>query len=348
MTLNLKPSVWLSDTEYPGSTVKSQKQKRIYLNADLRFFLECNPGLFLILKPGLFGDIRKTPGLSTESHIEPRAEIQAFWYPSASVSTMLMAQHYINTAGGVTTPTLVRVSDFMWMEGNPEIKDKPHTVVYANVAWFPWKNTTFSFSGQYYHERNTDYVDYLPAPPELGGVIEKRLNAPAYNQYTFKASIQQKLAGGRVSLSLGGSYMRTNTESAIFKSLDDWSGYGTASVRVGNCNFGASYTTPYKRLVSSGFGKVSTPGGVMGASFSYGNGNFLFSARITDILNTHRKSREIFVTPTYQSETERLDLGRRVTLTATYAFSFGRKVNASVEIQQVPGARESGILGISR
>lgn len=346
--LYLSPSFRISDVVYAGSSAQLQKQTRAHLNADIRWFMQFSPQLFMLLKPGIYSDIRKTPGLPTESHVEPRANLDIYWYASPTVSAMFSGSHYINSGGGVTTPALVKVSDFVWMEGNPEIKNKPHTNLYANVAWFPWTRTTFSINARYYHERNQDYETYFPAPEELGGVILKRLNAPSFSTASIGASVKQTLMGGRISLNAGADYKRTDTKVEGRPFLNAFSYNGSASFRTGNFNFNVSYRSPAKYLYAAGYGLIKEKQGNLSATVTYSCGNFFLSAKVNDMMCTHRIVRDYFASRTYTNNTERWNLGRSVTLTASYTFGYGKKIDPAIDIEQPGVSGESGILGIRR
>lgn len=348
LTLNSTTSIRRADTEYTGTSSQRDIENRYIFFNDLKLLGFFSRAFYMVITPGFMADVRKNKEMPSNTTFEPKGEVEVFWYPTDALSFYLDAKHYINAAGGVTSSTLIKVSDFMWQQGNPGLKSKPITWFFGNAVWMPFRNTSFSFDADYYQEKNRDYFDYFAAPSDLGGVIEKRRNAPLFRKVSFAASLQQLLIRRRLSLQVGARYQRWHSDGATFRNVDNLNYYGSAAYRVGNCSFGVDYSSPSKTITGGGYGVSRSPRGNLSFSFTYGTGDIFLSARMQNVLNAHNLDRWEFITPTYSLNRETLSAGRCLMLTLSYTIGYGLKVDNIPEVHGSAGVFNTEMLGIRR
>lgn len=346
VTLTSNTAINRTKTDYTGASSQQDIENQYMFTNELRVEGTLSRYVWLILKPGVFADVRKNRGMASVTSCDPMAELELFWTPSNVASFYLNFQQYINTAGGVTSSTLIKVSDFLWHQGNPELKNKPHTWIFGNAVWMPFKRTSFNFDVDYYQESNRDYSYYLPAPAEMGGVIEQRRNAPRFNKFSLAASFQQTLFRGRISYKVGARYRRWHSTGATFRNIDCLNYYGSISARVRNFNFSATYNSPNKDYISGGFGIMRSPRGNLSFGVTYGNSDLFVSARLCDILNTHALTRTQLMMPYYSLTRESLATGRSLMLTLSYTLGYGLKIDDVPEVQNSAGVFSTPMLGI--
>ena len=346
LTLSSNTDISRTQTEYTGTSSQQDLENRYMFTNELRVVGTLSKYVWLILKPSVFADVRKNKGMASVTSCDPMAELELFWTPSNVASFYLNFQQYVNTAGGVTSSTLVKVSDFLWYQGNPDLKNKPHTWIFGNAVWMPFKRTSFNFDVDYYQENNRDYSYYLPAPAELGGMIEQRRNAPRFNKFSLAASLQQTLFRGRLSYKVGVRYRRWHSTGATFRNIDCINYYGSLSFRARNFNFSTSYYSPFKEYVSGGFGVMRSPRSDLSFSVTYGNGDLFISARLNNILNTHALTRTQIMMPYYSLNRESLASGRNLVLTLSYTLGYGLKIDDVPEVHNSAGVFPTHMLGI--
>lgn len=340
MPLNSKLS-WFS-TDYSGSADVVQTQRRSKSSASI--LVGWNPinAIWLTLRPGIgittwnIGDIR-------EHSLYPTGYADLYWRASRKLSLRGGLRFSASApSASESNPVRVRTSELIWTEGNPDLKHKLAWDATFNASYIFSDNLSLSFVAGYDKTINNILSIYTPAPQELEGLIMHYTNSNNTEGLRAMLPISWSCLNRNLSFQISPywryDHIMTESETShhnFFKLS------ASADYTIGNCRFGLSYERPNKGISHGGMEKYWSQDRC-DLSFTYGTDNLYLNVKVENLFHDKAKS---WSHATYGNLMSRQDLratGRRLAVTLTYTFGFGRKVDRGIEIA-APQSIESSI-----
>jgi len=328
-------------TQYSGSSDKKLDQNK----GNVRFLACCwwRPisDVMIYVCPVLRFENSKVGNLKAEYTVTPGCDFYADWRINKNAKLNLSLAYYTDTpSASKSGDVMLRSSELLWIAGNPYLKNKRDWSTYASFTWMPGDVFSISPAFSWNHEENAISYEYLPASPELGGLIKKYQNAASADGITAFASISLRLFNNRLVFSTEPAYSYCMTKK---RNLANWKLINCQlKYNLGNCSFRLYYQSPEKWLGENG-AVVAKRSDQMDFSFSWGAGNWYADLSINDLFNRRRKISELVDMPYYKSSHASKIFGLRVCFSLTYTFDYGKKIDRSINVQQSSGA-SSGAL----
>lgn len=234
-------------------------------------------------------------------------------------------------AASMRNNLILRQTELKWIEGNPSLKPKNlyRGSLYYDYRPLNWLNTSISLS--YTLDNNTPSILYRPGGSDYDGIIGKYGNSIRMEDYTMVWNIGLTFLDGNLAFN--------NQLEYNYQKAGQYGNIGYFRVRpnidwyFGNCSLGASYGSPEKFFTDAGSKKTKTQG-FHNLNFSYGNGNFNLDINVNNIFNKRNYTHEWFVNGPYSYDGRSWTNGRNVSVSLTYTFDYGKKVDPSVDISE--------------
>lgn len=322
------------DTHYSGSYIGRQK----LLSSENMLFIEYMQnwkcGLNLFSRLGGSYTIGRVNGVNTLKAFNPRLGLQlqyqinshhrvsgeAWWgnshpYPS-----------WANTA-------IVRHSELMWYKGNPELKNSLMLSSALSYSFIASKKFTTSvnlrYDGQYDKQANNFF-----SMEGYDGLIKQLINSGNEHDWTASLSATLKLLNNSLVINGSGWMQHAMLTCNDAKKLSWLQGNLTVSYYLGNCYFTVYYNTRGKNLGSWNTGAYLKFPHRYGFNFNYSLKNFKLALQLLNPFSKYDKVRLFYSVPRYERSVATMDMyfARRLSLTLTYTFSYGKKIKTNNEL----------------
>lgn len=251
--------------------------------------------------------------------------------------------YFISVGASNMAPNLQSQNQIMGIKGNPNLKT---TMVQSNDLSFYWKvSRCFSVVPlvQYYHSSRD--INYQYEPMKINGrevMIRGIINNGVSNNWTFKlpvsfntpnrnltmkATPQLNLVNQNGIMGIEKNYMRFNAQFTY--SFSNF--YINGSYQTRAYNFSRSQHTYNKGYFTAGGG--------------WSNGKLKVTASALCPFATYKRGYSDIITSDYISHIDNYSpaFHTTISLTASYTFSYGKKVSRGNEAQ-APGGAQSGLL----
>lgn len=315
--------------KYNGSNNISVRQFAGIYNAELRTYWNLRENLEVIFVPGFYGN-SFTSNDSKSYDFEPTVGLWVTWSASSKYRLSCSAK-YVTSSPGISklSDAKIRTSEILWVQGNPSLQNpSSSSVSISNLLilnnLFNCNLSTIYRSG--YNEVN---LNYQAAAPQEGGLIK------TYENSKTSHNLRVIFSG---SLSLFDNTLRFNLKPAweyyIFskRRLNDFNFYGETNYLLGNFRFGISYMTGSKWLSEDGNLMHKTTD-MLGCSVTYGLDNLYIGLIVRDILHKRARHSMQYRSENYSYSLNNYDTGRMVSLSVSYVFGYGKKVNENIDLQ---------------
>lgn len=230
-------------------------------------------------------------------------------------------------------PNIIRQSELMYISGNPDLRCSRHTSANVSYTWLPDNTWQMSAYATVFRIADRQIAIYTPDGPD-GAMLKKYRNDGDYNHGQIGCSLTGKFAGGKLSVSAAPRLLRYKTTGSNRVSHFPVMASFRADYYLGNIFLSAYYDsgTSYVDGENAYLRKVPMSYS-LGAGWSSHGWNVQLS-----LVNLFRSSWELskdtLNTRWYDSSVTQFgsDYHRRISLSVTYTFNYGRKVNQSGEL----------------
>ncbi len=241
-------------------------------------------------------------------------------------------------------PNMIQQNELLYISGNPDLHVSKHITANLSYTFLPNNRWQLSAYTTMFKIINRQAPIYLPSEP-AGMMVKKYLNDGDYNHGQVGARLSGKFLNGKLATSVAPSlllYHTTETNSisrypfCIRTNIDYYAGAFFFNLYWSSANRYVDGETCYYRKLPSEYS--------VSAGWSKNDWNIQISA-VNIFRSSWQISDDIFQSKWFDSKIAQFgpDYHRKVTLSVSYTFNFGRKVSCSNELGN-NGSSNSSIL----
>lgn len=330
------------DSRYMGSADTDNNMATQDLISSLKIYWIPSKKFYLMVEPGLTGAFKQIGDVRNNSVI-PTLKVWASYNPGRRFNIGASVSHYTHAASASeSNPVLVKASELMWSMGNPYLKNGRYWDMTVSANHILSNAFSMAYALVYHHSNNDIISTYTPADQTTGGLVRQMTNAgPAYQLYG-KVSFRLSLLDNNLSLGASPKWQYDHFSSGQFRAFNWVSASADVDYTIGDFQISAEYDGPRKDIDSAGREK-NWYQDCWNASVVYGSDNIRLEARVYDIFNKRARSKTEFVSPNYLTRLNLMEIGREVSISLTYTFGYGKKIDRDIDIDS-GAATESSIL----
>lgn len=331
--LNLESKTTWYNTLYSGSANTAIRQSRNESVGTFTWFWRPIDPLQISLRPGI-SVFTTLLNQKSNTSVQPSISGDINWNVNKKVFLGAQCGYYSAfPPAAMYSPVLVKTSELLWSEGNPELKPYQHWWGMVNFTYLP--RNWFSMGGyiHYHHTINDLLPSYRIAPQETGGLIMSTINDNPSDACNIALNFNFSTFNDKFHFTSEPRYNHTLTRPLERKRLNNFGLYLKVDYVIRNCRFAISYTTAEKSLSMGGRRLLHSPDDLR-VSFTYGTGNLYLSIQGSYILNNKIKFTNVTDFGCYKESLTMWRTGRQLLAAISYTFGYGKKIDYNIRIQQ--------------
>ena len=230
-------------------------------------------------------------------------------------------------------PNIIRQSEIMCISGNPNLKCSRNTVANISYTWLPDNKWQMSAYATMFRIADHQVAVYTPDGPE-GMMLKKYQNDGDYNHGQIGAHLTGKFFGGRLSLSVAPRLLLYKITGSNRASHYPLSASFNADYYLRNFFFSVYYESEWSYIDGDDAYQRKYP---MSYSASAGWASRGWNIQLSVVNPFHSswlQSKDILISQRFDSYITQFssDYHKRISLTVTYTFNYGKKVSQSGEL----------------
>lgn len=321
------------NTRYFGSYEGTQKLISTESMLFLEYMQNWGNKLNLYSRVGISYVLGRVNGKKYISEWGPRLGLQLNYTFNSRHSMSLQGWWANSTPQPSTANTaFVRQNELLWHQGNPDLKNIYGPLLSLSYSFIPSNRFSMSASVNYNLYRNMALYLYRPLDGRDGIV---RTYTDKNNDHELFATLNASLRLFDNSLALTGivNWRREISSAGQVRSLNSWTGTGArASYYYKNASVTLYYDTPQKSIMFNRGFKYNI-GATYGIIASYSVRNFKAQVAFRNWfssgnVNTVYDSQYF----TLHNRTWNQSIARSLSMTLSYTFTYGKKVNISEDL----------------
>lgn len=203
VTMDLVSSMNWYDISYGGSANITQNQWRGETNATLKIYWYPNNKFHFSLMPQLLTTYWKVGNLKRTTRVDPLIAASLYWAPSRKFNISLNPNVSAErTTAAEAGDVLIRQSELLWLQGNPNLKTGTHMSQSITFTWLPVNMFSASFYTSYKRQNNMLICIYEPASKDREGLIRRYENAAPADKLYFDANLNFRFLNNKLTLYL--------------------------------------------------------------------------------------------------------------------------------------------------
>ena len=264
----------------------------------------------------------------------PFSHISLQYAPNKKNSISLWFQYAtFSPDATMKNPNVIQQSELMYISGNPVLKCSRNTSAALSYTWLPSNKWQLSAHATMFCIANRQIAVYTPDGPG-GMMLKKYQNDGDYNHGQIGASLTGKFLDGSLSFSVAPRLLLYKTTGSNSISHYPFTTSLNVNYYLGKFFFNAYYDTGYSYVDGENAYLRKIP-----MSYSAGAGwaskGWNIQLSLVNLFQSAWKlSKDTLTTRWYVSSMTQFgsDYHQRISLTVTYTFNYGKKVNQSGEI----------------
>ena len=225
------------------------------------------------------------------------------------------------------TEVLVRRNLLMSVIGNPDLNPESYIKPQINYNWFPSNRFNLGASVSLIHNFNEILQIYTPGGESIDGIIEQYAGNIGAGDLSFGVNASWTMIK---NLRLRGSCSFLHSYNNESKHLNSIYYNLSASYTFRNCAWELKFNSPRKRALDAVNSIMRNKNYGLDFNFTWGTGNLYLSASINNILNRYTNLEYTYGSRFYDFRKLYREVGRNASLTLTYTFDYGKKIDASM------------------
>lgn len=264
----------------------------------------------------------------------PFVHVNARYAPGRKSSVGLWFQYAtFSPDAAMKNPNMIQQSEIMYISGNPDLKCSRNTSANISYTWLPCNKCQLSAYATMFRIANRQIAVYTPDGPD-GAMLKRYENDGDYNHGQIGAGVTGKFLDGRLSVSVAPRMLLYNTTGSYEISHCPFMASVNADYYTGNFFFNGYFDSGISYIDGEDAFRRKTP---VSCSISVGwasrGWNIQLSA-VNPFQSSWAVSNDILTTRPYECRTTQFgsEYHRRISLSVTYTFNYGKKLNHSGEI----------------
>ncbi len=327
------------DTHYAGSYVDRQKM----LSSENMLFLEYMQnwgfGLSLYSRVGASYVIGRLNGVNTLEQWNPRLGFQ-LQYRANQCHSMTLEGWWGNShpSPSTTNDALIQTNELEWSMGNPDLRNTLFQMVQASYNFIPTNQFSLTAALKYEGNPHRQALEYFVLP-DHDGLVHRIVNSGSAHQYEGYVSASLRLLGNSLMLKATGYAQRYVLTGLDAVSVNNFG--ATASVQYVRDHWSINlfYNPPAKGSDAWSKGWVTYVPQSYGLYASCAFGDFRASVSFANWFRTDGYNTSVFNSPLFSCKSvgRTSNLSRGISLSMSYTFSYGKKVNRNDELREASG-----------
>lgn len=230
------------------------------------------------------------------------------------------------------SPNVLQHDILMWYTGSPDLKDNSTLMTRLNYTWLPGNQWQLGVNGQYYQSNDRVSAVYHPNGPN-GTMLQKYMNSGNFHCGMIGLTATARLFGGKLALMARPQlWLRKSTGVYDLRNRDVVF-QATATYYWGNFNLFAYYCTPNKYIEEeSGYLERTSSRYMLSLGWHKGPWHTNFTAY--NFFHTSWKAGRMTLNSQYygyQRQEFNTNLHQRFSISVSYTFNYGKKVDTNNE-----------------
>uniref|UniRef100_UPI0025882AB9 hypothetical protein n=1 Tax=Xylanibacter rodentium TaxID=2736289 RepID=UPI0025882AB9 len=230
-------------------------------------------------------------------------------------------------------PNIIRQSELMYISGNPDLKCSRNTSANISYTWLPSNKWQLSAFATMFLISNRQIAVYTPDGPD-GMMLKKYQNDGDYNHGQIGANLTGKFIDGRLSISVSPRLLLYKTTGSNSISHYPFSASLNVNYYLGRFFFNGYYDTGSSYVDGeNAFLRKMPMSYSVSAGWSSRGWNIQLSV-VNPFQSSWKLSEDTLTTRWYDNKMTQFgsDYHRRISLTVTYTFNYGKKVSQTGEL----------------
>ena len=230
-------------------------------------------------------------------------------------------------------PNIIQQSELMYISGNPDLKCSRNTSANISYTWLPSNMWQLSAYVTMFRIANRQIAVYTPDGPD-GMMLKKYQNDGDYNHGQIGANLTGKFLDGKLSLSVSPRMLLYKTTGSNSISHYPFTASLNVNYFLGSFFFNGYYDTGSSYVDGENAFLRKMP---MGYSVSAGWASLGWNIQLSlvnPLQSSWKLSDDTLATRRYDNKMTQFgsDYHRRISLTVTYTFNYGKKVSRYGEL----------------
>lgn len=334
---------WFS-THYAGSTNMLQRQWRGNTSASVNFQWKPKWNLSVTLSPEVTASYWHVEGTDKETEVNPSVRVDARWVITRHLMLDATLAYFRRVPGASQSGNvLLRQSELEWLMGNSGLKSTTTWWPMLHCMWMPTQNIRIFPSCSYSRDDNEFITIYEAAPADMGGIIRTYANAEPSETYAWDLHMAGDFLDNKLSIWLQPNWRYTRTQGIYADHLSYFRMRGGISYTLKNCRFSVDYGGQQKYLQNGGMERVYMKD-CWNFIFTYGTGDIYLQVWYHETFRKHSMTVHELQSDVFSSARRSFGLGRSVSISLTYTFGYGKKVDRDINVKG-PSTVQTGVLG---